>query len=297
VLVVLAFAALTTGCTKIMGLPDVTVLQTQYPVVHYVKLPKAAPTKALAKSKLASPEPSGPEGMQVVTWERQKPSSWVSYGEVSKVGMGAIIVSEDWAFYQHHGYDPNQIKEAINRDLEKKKFARGASTITQQVAKNVFLNSEKSMGRKFKELLLAVKLEEKFKKPKILEVYLNIAEFGEDLYGIGPAAHFYFSKSPSELTAKEGAFLAMLLPSPKRYSQSFRAKQLTAYAAKTITDILAKMVQAQYLTEEEESAEVNRPLSFENISQNADQTLMSPGGPSPRPRPVEDPEEPGERDE
>ena len=186
------------------------------------------------------------------------------------------MVSEDWAFYQHHGYDPNQIKEALNKDVAERRFARGASTITQQVAKNVFLDSEKNMGRKLKEFLLAVKIEEKFKKPKILEVYLNVIEFGEGLYGIGPAARFYFSKAPKDLTAKEGAFLAMLLPSPKKYSVSFREKRLTKYARRTVNSILGKLVQARYITEEEKTAEQSRPLSFEAASQ-ASQGLGAQG--------------------
>lgn len=286
------------GCAKILGLPDVTILQTQYPVVHFVRLPTPVVSPVLSgslsskKPPRAIPSPT-PLGAQIVTWEKQRPASWIGVGEVSKVAVGAIVVSEDWAFYQHKGYDPNQIKEAVNHDLAKGKFARGASTITQQVAKNVFLDSEKSMLRKAKELMLAVKLEEKFKKPKILEVYLNIAEFGEDLYGIGPASRFYFNKSPSELTAKEGAFLAMLLPSPKRYSQSFRAKHLTDYASKTISDILGKMVQAQYLTDEQQSSEIARPLSFEIAAVNADNVLKGSAAQGGQAQPPEPPENSG----
>lgn len=267
----LAAGVLTTsGCAKLLGLPDVSILQTQFPVIHYVRLPN-------------NPK----EGVQVVTWEKHRPASWVGLSEVSKAALGAIVVSEDWAFYQHKGYDPNQIKEALNKDMAKGKFARGASTITQQVAKNLFLNSEKNIMRKAKELFLAIKLEEKFKKPKILEAYLNIAEFGEDLYGIGAASNFYFNKPASELSAKEGAFLAMLLPSPKRYSQSFRAKQLTRYASKTVGDILEKMVQAQYLTEEQQVLETAKPLSFEKIGENSDKALMLDPRQAPLPEPGE----------
>jgi monofunctional biosynthetic peptidoglycan transglycosylase len=248
------------GCNW-MGLPDVSILKTRYPLVHYSPLPKPKTGKQL-KNGLGEKKPRE----TTITFEKSRPAQWVSIPEISKKAVGAIVVSEDWAFYQHHGYDPNSIKEAVNHDLAKGKFARGASTITQQVAKNVFLDADKTMARKVKELFLAVKLEETFKKPKILEVYLNIAEFGEGLYGIGPAARFYFGKSASELTAKEGAFLAMLLPSPKRYSVSFRQKQLTQYARKTIYSILGKMVQARYITEEEKIAERAQPLSFETNS-------------------------------
>ncbi|MFL5815474.1 MAG: transglycosylase domain-containing protein [Bdellovibrionia bacterium] len=267
VLVLIASVGLSVGLMGCnwMGLPDVSILKTRYPLVHYSPLPKPMHGKMSGK-QLKKVQGETKPRETTITFEKSRPAQWVPISEISKKAVGAIVVSEDWAFYQHHGYDPNSIKEAVNHDLAKGKFARGASTITQQVAKNVFLDADKTMARKVKELFLAVKLEETFKKPKILEIYLNIAEFGEGIYGIGPAARFYFGKSPAELTAKEGAFLAMLLPSPKRYSVSFRQKQLTQYARKTIYSILGKMVQARYITEEEKIAERALPLSFETNS-------------------------------
>jgi monofunctional biosynthetic peptidoglycan transglycosylase len=221
--------------------PDVSVLKAQYPVVKYL----------------------GPEKPPSVSIQKNRPPQWTSLGEISKAAIGAIVVSEDWAFYQHKGYDTNQIREALKEDIEQGKFARGASTITQQVARNVFLDKDKNIVRKLKEFYLAVRLEDAVGKKKILESYLNIAEWGEGIFGIRNAAHFYFDKSPSELTAKEGAFLAMLLPSPKRYSQSFRAKRLTDYARDTVEDILNKMVQARYLAEDQLEVEKTRKLSWE----------------------------------
>ena len=233
--------------------PDVSVLKDHYPVVHY-KGPKEAPEIKLVGGR---------------------PASWIGFEQVSKEAVGAILVSEDWAFYQHHGYDPKQIREAVKDSLEAGELTRGASTITQQVVKNVFLDREKHIWRKIKELYLATHLEDSVKKRRILEVYLNIAEWGEGVFGIGPAAQMYFQKSPADLTAKEGAFLAMLLPSPIRYGQSFRSHQLTQYARETIDDILGKMEQAHYLTAEERAAEARRPLSFELAR---GETLPTPAG-------------------
>jgi len=221
--------------------PDTSRLKALYPVVHY----------------------QGKDDPFTITLSRMRPSSWASLGEISKPAIGAILVSEDWAFYQHKGYDPKQIKEAIKEDWEEGSFVRGASTITQQVVKNVYLEKDKNLWRKLKELFLAVRMEETVGKRKILETYLNIAEWGEGVFGIRAAAQTYFHKSPTELTAKEGAFLAMLLPSPKRYSQSYRAKRLTDYAHETINSILAKMSQAHYISEEERNLEMARPLPFE----------------------------------
>ena len=237
-----------TGYGLIEGeFPNVATLKSTYPVVHHVG--KVQPDR--------------------VSFQRLRPSSWTALSEISRVAVGAIIVSEDWAFYQHKGYDPNQIKTAMQDSWEEGRFTRGASTITQQVAKNLYLTKEKSIWRKIKELYISMKLEEKVGKKRILETYLNIAEWGEGIYGIGQAAHFYFQKSPSDLTAKEGAFLAMLLPSPLRYSQSFRNRKLTDYAQETIDAILAKMTQAHYLTEDERVSEQARTLSFEHQTEAA----------------------------
>ena len=99
---------------------------------------------------------------------------------------------------------------------------------------------------------------------------MNVAEWGEGIFGIREAARYYFQKGPSQLTAKEGAFLAMLLPSPKRYSESFRRRELSNYAAKTVRSILGKMTQAHYLTEEELGVVVRQPLPFESAGIRAE---------------------------
>ena len=197
---------------------------------------------------------------------KSHPKNWTSLPSVSQSAWAAIVISEDWAFFQHKGYDPTQISKAIQEDLQKGKFARGASTITQQVVKNVFLEKDKNLWRKFKEIHLAVEMERTLGKRKILEIYLNIAEWGHGIYGIRRAADFYFGKSPEQLTAKEGAFLAMLLPSPKKYNQSFRIKELTPFAKTQIQSILEKMVQAHRLSAEEFHRELSEPLIFRNQS-------------------------------
>lgn len=188
------------------------------------------------------------------------PHAWVPIHHISKFALGAIVVSEDGAFYHHKGYDTEQIKKAIKINLRRGRFARGASTITQQVVRNIFLHKKKNLWRKTKEILMAIVLEKTLSKKKILEIYLNIAEWGVGIYGIGVASQFYFRKHPSELTAKEGAFLAMLLPSPKRYSRIIRSRGLTHYSYQKINSILQKMTKAQYLTQEGYNREKSRPL-------------------------------------
>lgn len=181
----------------------------------------------------------------------KKPKNWVSHSEVNYVAMHAIVVSEDWLFYEHKGYDIEQIKKALEDKIEKGERLRGASTISQQVVKNLFLSHERSFLRKFNELFFTLYMERNLSKTKILEIYMNIVEFGPELYGIKPASQKYFQKVPKELGPREGAFLAMLLPNPKKYSQSFREKKLTEFARASIDEILEKMVVAGYIKREE----------------------------------------------
>ncbi len=127
----------------------------------------------------------------------------------------AVILAEDARFYKHEGIDVKAIKNAIKYDLEKKSFSRGASTITQQVAKNLFLSREKTITRKIEEVYLAKRMEEVLTKGRIIELYLNVVELGPMVYGIGHGARYYFGKPASALNPRECAFLAAMLPGPR----------------------------------------------------------------------------------
>ena len=235
-LLILAACGSGQGCV-----PKFTDLKKKYP--HVIYHGRKAPSEVVLKDV--------------------PPRYWVPISAIPKRVQGAILVSEDWAFFQHEGYDEKQIQEAIKESIEAGKLTRGASTITQQVVRNLYLSKEKSLGRKVHELWLSTKIEKVIGKQKILELYLNIAEMGEGIFGIGEASQKYFQKPPSDLRAKEAAFLAMLLPSPKRYSISYTRGELTGYARGTMRSILNKMVMARYLTPEERDQEWATPLSFE----------------------------------
>lgn len=140
---------------------------------------------------------------------------WTRSAAIPPEMKWAVILAEDSRFYKHEGIDVKAIKNAIKYDLEKKSFARGASTITQQVAKNLFLSREKTLSRKAKELVLAHRMEEQLTKGRILELYLNVVELGPMVYGIGHGARYYFGKPASALTPRECAFLAAMLPGPR----------------------------------------------------------------------------------
>lgn len=203
------------------------------------------------------------KGENKVVFMNKKPSSWVSLKEVNSSAVWPIVVSEDWGFYQHAGVDWEQMKIVLTDAVNNLSFKRGASTITQQVIKNLFLNDERSFIRKFNEIILAYYLESKVSKKWILEQYINLAEFDKNIYGIRAASYHFFKKHPSQLRFKEGAFLAMLLPSPKKYSISFYKKMLTPYANKTITRILGKLVLAKIISKERMFDEIQTPFSWE----------------------------------
>lgn len=140
---------------------------------------------------------------------------WTPSARIPSEMKWAVIVAEDSNFYKHDGFDVKAIKNAIKYDLEKKSLKRGASTITQQTAKNLFLSREKSITRKLKEIYLAYRMEQELTKGRIIELYLNVAELGPMVYGIGHGAQYYFGKPASSLTPRECAFLAAMLPGPR----------------------------------------------------------------------------------
>ncbi len=147
---------------------------------------------------------------------------WTTAENIPPEMKWAVIVAEDANFYRHEGIDVKAIKNAIKYDLEKKRFARGASTITQQVAKNLFLSREKTLTRKFEEIYLAKRMEQELTKGRILELYLNIVELGPMVYGIGHGARYYFDKPADALTPRECAFLAAMLPGPQKVYNPYR---------------------------------------------------------------------------
>lgn len=206
------------------------------------------------------------DGKAQYTQVNKKPKNWVGIKKISKIAQQAIVISEDWSFYEHEGVDWAQVQKSIEDSIKDGKKPRGASTITQQLAKNLFLSPEYSFIRKAREAIIAHTMDRKLSKDKILEVYLNIVEFGPGIYGIDAAARHYFGKSAAQLNAREAAFLAMLLPSPSRYSQSFKDKELSSFAQETMKNILEKMRMARFLTQEEVDAAINKLFPWEKKS-------------------------------
>jgi len=143
--------------------------------------------------------------------------TWAPINRISLNMPLAVIASEDQVFFDHFGFDFEQIEKAM-KENQKRKRQRGASTISQQVAKNIFLFPGKSIFRKALEAYFTLLIELIWGKERILEVYLNIAEFGEDVYGVEAASKLYFGKNASAITANEAALLTAILPSPIKRS-------------------------------------------------------------------------------
>ena len=140
---------------------------------------------------------------------------WVPYSRISPQLVRAVLVTEDSAFWKHDGLDYQQIKESLEVNLERGEFARGASTITQQLAKNLYLSPSKNPVRKLRELIIARRLEAELPKQRILEIYLNVIEWGDGIYGAEAAARTYFRKSAAQLSASESALLAAAIANPR----------------------------------------------------------------------------------
>ncbi len=142
---------------------------------------------------------------------------WIPLSKLPRHVVNAVIVAEDGLFYAHGGIDWFEVQESFARNIDEGKFARGASTITQQLAKNLYLSTSKDPIRKFKEVLITLLLEQQLSKDRILEIYLNVIEWGRGIFGIEMAARTYFGKSAPALTLDEATRLAAVIPSPLQH--------------------------------------------------------------------------------
>ena len=145
---------------------------------------------------------------------RQK---WIPLSLIPKRVVDAVVVAEDGTFFTHGGVDWFEVRESLEKDIEEGRAARGASTITQQVAKNLYLSTSKDPVRKLKELVITFLLEKELSKERILEIYLNIVEWGPGLFGIEAASEAYFGARAEDLSLDQAARLAAVIPSPLRH--------------------------------------------------------------------------------
>jgi monofunctional biosynthetic peptidoglycan transglycosylase len=171
-----------------------------------------------------------------------------------------LLVGEDAGFFGHRGVDLGELPAAILTNWARGEPARGASTITQQLARNLFLTREKRLGRKLHELCLALLLESRLSKQRILEIYLNIIEWGPRLHGLRPASRRYFGKEPQELTPRQMAFLVALIPGPRKYQGSFADGTPSPGFLRLVDNLLAKLRSLSALEEAAYQEALAEPL-------------------------------------
>lgn len=218
------------------NLPDITPLETFSPL---------ATTRLLDRS-----------GALIGSYQDPRIRLWVPIDKVPKDVIDAVTCAEDPNFFTHEGVDFKAIWEAIKIDVQNMAYVRGASTITQQLMKNLFLSREKTLTRKMKELLLATGVEKTLDKREILEQYLNQVEWGENLYGIEAASRYYFGKPVEALKMHEGALLAGMLPNPRYFNPYARLSRLRVRQR----IILKLMWQYHHISKPEYLAAVERPI-------------------------------------
>ena len=178
-----------------LGLPDVSDLKTKNPR-----------TTSLMVQRYREAKKSG------TTFRIHK--QWIDFEAIPKLLRETVRVTEDASFYQHKGVDLAELKEAIVKNWKKGEFVRGASTITQQLAKNLYLSTEKSLTRKIKEYLITIRLEKNLSKDRIFAIYLNVIEWGPGIFGVEAASQYYFHKGVSQLNLEEIVRLVAVIPKP-----------------------------------------------------------------------------------
>ena len=156
---------------------------------------------------------------------------WIAYEDISVHLKRAVVAAEDDRFLEHRGFDWEGIQRALERNAERGRLAAGGSTISQQLAKNLFLSSSRSWLRKGQEAVLTLMIETTWEKRRILEVFLNVAEWGNGVFGAEAAARHYYGRPASSLGPAEAARLAVMLPNPRRYENEF-GPRLAAHAAR-----------------------------------------------------------------
>jgi monofunctional glycosyltransferase len=236
---------------------------------EYASLPSAEPLLKQNPKTTALIEQRAEEAREAGQKPRRR-QSWVGLSGVSKHAIDAVLLSEDAGFYLHEGVDTKELENALEDAMRKGKLGRGASTITQQLAKNLWLSTDRSLLRKGKELILAHRLEEALPKNRILTIYLNVVEWGNGVYGIEAAAREHFGISASELSAAQGAILASMLPAPRKRSPTSGSKALKK-RAHWIIDQMEAVRRLNAAQAQAAHAEIDQILSGKKTQESEDE--------------------------
>jgi len=188
--------------------------------------------------------------------------NWTSLDQISPYMQVAVLTTEDGGFPRHHGFNRSSIRSSLIANLKARRFVRGASTITMQLAKNLFLSREKTLSRKLEEVVLTDYLEQTFSKDELMELYLNVIEFGPAVYGVADAAEYYFGRSPAELNLAECLFLSSLLPAPLRYGAMRDKGAVPESRMKTLHTLMRIAHDMGRITDAELAESQNQPIAF-----------------------------------
>ena len=266
VLLALVAACFAYAAFVFLTLPDVRTLRTTNPT-----------TTAFIELRAREAHRRGEQGKRV--------QRWVSYARMAQNLKRAVLVTEDSAFWKHDGLDYQQIKESMEVNLERGEFARGASTITQQLAKNLYLSPSKNPVRKLRELLIARRLEAELSKQRILEIYLNVIEWGDGIFGADAASRAYFGKPAAALTADEAALMAGAIINPRVHNPAHPTARL-----RRRQEIIARRMGIK----PPEAAPIFAPNSAAEPPQTEDDSAEIPSGnqSNPGPPPTAQPVQP-----
>ena len=219
-----------------------------------VKVPTQVLAKYAGTYKLAS------SGRAIVVGAANP--DFVPVAELPAYVIRAVTTCEDAGFFGHQGFDFAELRNAAVQGAQAGRVVRGGSTISQQLAKNLYLTRQKTLSRKLREALVTVALEATVPKQRLLEVYLNVAEWGPGVFGIGPAAHHWFGKDARELTPREAAFLATVIPNPVRYHYMWSRGFLSDHWEERVDGLLRTMTAQGVLTDEQLASALAQPLTF-----------------------------------
>jgi len=228
----------------------------------------------VAELKKTNPIPSSFMEYRMAQWKEEGldkniTQKWVKLKQISPYVIKAVLISEDDKFWNHDGFDTKGLEDAFERNLKEGKFSAGGSTISQQLSKNLYLNPSKNPIRKIKEAILTYRIEHTLSKKRIIEIYLNVAEWGDGIFGIEAAARHYFHKSAKNLTAMEAAKLASVLPNPIIYNPIGNQKIVLKKANR-----LYKIMQRRGIVIPE-FVEIMKPEVNENNTTSQDENLSS----------------------
>jgi monofunctional glycosyltransferase len=219
--------------------------------------------------------------------------SWVPLSRLPKHLTDAIVVAEDGTFYEHNGFDWFEVRESLEKNIKERRAARGGSTITQQLAKNLYLSTSKDPLRKAREIAITMLLEQHLSKQRILELYVNLIEWGDGIFGVDAAARKYFGRPASALTLEQSLRLAAVIPSPLRHRPDVDSRYVVRRS-----DIIRRRMQGrrfvpfpEEVEAEERAAEVGAPQALpDTIQTGSGDAEPANGGAGPTDRTSEPPQ-------